>query len=306
MSGGFVARARNKKAVKVTPSAMANTYQQEVTGIVAPEPILAPAARCVGHLVQAIAGNPVMSVMDAPIRLFRHLNVMREELVKEENISEAKRMVEGLTFDTFEESVCAVQYKGIKVIDERYPEGNPKRYPYSKIVNDICDQYKLDDANRSNLQNGELAEESTILNFDIKFNAGKPGLFFYGKFMACNINDKIDFCFMFYRLNFKIAPDIIEQTIVKKFLWFVTGSEKQYDKKEYQMTQKQLKDFQDFFRLRLFKLLGSEIKALADTDPKDDYLSQMQKLDLSSKKNKLDFFKSRKENKESFKTSTKK
>merc|ERR1712174_71031 len=112
-------------------------------------------------------------------------------------------MVEGMSFTKFEESVCAVQYKGLPVIKEMYPEGDPRRYPYIKVVNDICDQYNMDEATRLTLQNGELAEEANMLNFDIKFNAGKPGIFYYGKFMAVNTNDKIGFCFMFYRLGFQ-------------------------------------------------------------------------------------------------------
>merc|ERR1712066_831367 len=122
---------------------------------------------------------------------------------------------------------------------------------------------------KNQVLNAKLCEESNMLNFDIKFNNGLDSFFYYGKFMAVNIGGKIDFCFMFYRLDFKIAPDTLEKTHAKKFLWFTVDTWKTYHNQEVVMDQKQLEDFQNFFRLRLFDLLGGELKGLADTEPLD-------------------------------------
>jgi len=184
-------------------------------------------------------------------------------------LNEAERLVRGLSFDQFEEHVCAVQYKGIPIFNPDLPEDDPERFPFKKVVMDVCAQYKLDEHTQNNLLNAKLCDDSSMLNFDVKFNVGKPGIFYYGKFMAVNINRKIDFCFMFYRLNFKIAPDIIETTHAAKFLWFTVNTWKTNHEKDVVMNQKQIEDFQNYFRLRLFDLLGGEIRGLADTEPLD-------------------------------------
>merc|ERR1712046_86699 len=111
--------------------------------------------------------------MEAPIRLFRHLSAMKEELVESENLSSAKEMVEGLRFEAFEEKVCAVQYKGIKKCDPAIKDpDDPEKYPYVKIVNDTCRHYKLSDDLKEQLCNAKLVEESTLLNCDFKFDSG--------------------------------------------------------------------------------------------------------------------------------------
>jgi len=217
---------------------------------------------------QRVLGNPVMSVMDAPIRLFRHLLAMKEELLERKNLDKAERLVRGMKFSTFEENVCAIQYKGIPVINPA-GENEEEKFPFKKIVEGIITQYQLDDNTKNNLLNAKLCDQSTQLNMDIKFNVGEAGHFYYGKFMACNIGGKIDFCFMFYRLKFQIQADMIEETIAKKFLCFTVGHTKTYKTEEVIMAQADLEDFQNYFRIRLFDLLGGEIKGLADTDPPD-------------------------------------
>jgi hypothetical protein len=229
--------------------------------------IPAPPANHYVAIIQPVPGNPVMSVMQAPIRLFRHLSAMKDELIATKNLSEAESLVNGLKFDHYAEHVCAVQYKGIPICNPALSENDPERLPYQKIITDICEQYKIPDNSKTQLLNAKLCDESSLLNFDIQFGVGQPGVFYYGKFMATNIENKIDFCFMFYRLTFKIAPDVIEHTYAKKFLWFTVGSYKTLETKEVGLNQKQLEDFQNYFRLRIFELLGGELKGLADTEP---------------------------------------
>lgn len=259
MAGGFAAAAgaRLQQELAASPPAAVDNMPANPVGRVA-------------HLVQPVGQeNPVMAVMLAPIRLFRHLKAMHEEILEKKNVSEAERLVRGMKFDRYEEHVCAVQYKGIPVVNPHAPEGDPDRFPYVKIVTDICENYRMDQTTKNNLLNAKLCDEASLLNFDIKFNVGEAGIFYYGKFMAVNIGGKIDFCFLFYRLNFKIAPDVIETTHARKFLWFTVDTYKTYERKDVGMDQKQLEDFQNFFRLRIFELLGGEIKALADTEPLD-------------------------------------
>jgi len=218
------------------------------------------------HGIVPVPDDPIMWIMQAPIRLFTHLQAMKTELQETTNISEAARLVKGMTFDEFCEYVCALQYKGIPVFNPN-AETEEERYPYVKIVRDVCRHYHLDDDVRDSLENARLCEEANMLNFDLKFKAGETGTFYYGKFLAANISGKIDFCFMFYRLKFKIAPDIMETKHVDKFLWFTLKTWKTSSKKEVALSQEDLEDFQNFFRLRMFELLGGEIKGLADTEP---------------------------------------
>jgi hypothetical protein len=264
MAGGFQGQAATMSAN--LSSEVPDGSVVEAENIPAP-----PADRAVRMGIQQVVGNPVMSVMQAPVRLFRHLVCMKEDLVATKNSSEAERLVRGMKFDKFEEHVCALRYQGIPIInpDPHMAHNHPDKMPFVKIVTDIVDQYKLDGTTKNNLLNAKLCEESSMLNFDIKFNVGQPGLFYYGKFMAVNIGGKIDFCFMFYRLNFKIAADIVEHVHAKKFLWFTVGLSKTHDEVKVKMDQALLEDFQIFFRLRLFELLGGELEGLADTEPPD-------------------------------------
>merc|ERR1719251_862727 len=114
---------------------------------------------------------------------------MRDELVESKNMNEAEDLVRGLRFEKYEEGVSAVQYKGLPVCNPKKAENDPDRFPYEKVVNDVCRMYSLDDAVKQQLTNAKLAEESSLLNFDIRFKAGKDGTFYYGKFMAVNIED---------------------------------------------------------------------------------------------------------------------
>lgn len=263
MAGGFAAAA-----IGVMQEALRSEIPDKANAEDIPAP---PAARAARVGIHQVRDNPVMSVMQAPIRLFKHLVCMREELVEQKNVSEAVRLVRGMRFDKYEEHVCACQYKGIPIVnpDPGLPANHPEKFPFQKIVTDVCEQYKLDEHTRQNLLNAKLCDESTMLNFDIKFNVGETGIFYYGKFMAVNIQGKLDFCFMFYRLNYKIAADVIETTHARKFLWFTVDTWRTYHNQEVVMDAKQLEDFQNFFRLRLFDLLGGEIKGLADTEPPD-------------------------------------
>eukprot|EP00438_Fugacium_kawagutii_P002450 Skav209009 [mRNA] locus=scaffold2833:65011:65919:+ [translate_table: standard] len=249
-AGGFADSAKQLDLAGATP--------QNMQCMPAPP---AKAAQEAGMM--AIPGNPGIWVMKAGMRLFDHLSVMKDEIVKSQDLDRARKMVEGLSFDKFEEDSACIYYRGIPVVNSAVPEEHDLRYPYVKVITDICKQYKLHKETRNNLLNGYLAEDFGVLSQDVKFDTGKPGLFYYGKFMVHNMGGKIDFCLMFYKLNYKLKADVIEHTHAKKFLGFTYSTYKSYEDEEVSLSERDIGDFETYYRSRLFDLLGPQIKDLA-------------------------------------------
>lgn len=210
--------------------------------------------------------SPIVSVASAAMKLGKELGVMRTELVKSVNESALKRKIEGFSFDSFDEKAVAARQIGVKLLDKDYEVGNPKREPYTKVITDLCRLYNLPDDVKQNMLNGELAHESHQVHFEFKFTKGKPGNFYFGKFMAINNNKVVDYVFLFYRLGFKISPDSIVHEHAHKFLWFTTHTTYTTEVKEVSLSEKDLTDFKSYFRLKMYKELGEQIKAFQVQD----------------------------------------
>jgi len=213
-----------------------------------------------------VPGAPTISILTAPVKLAKHLAIMRSQTESSVNVSEAKRVVEGFSFNHYDECAVAVRYIGVLLIDKDYPEDDPKRMPFVKIVTDLCKSYDLPDDARDNMLNAELAEESHQVNYDFKFTRGQPGNFYFGKFMAVNTKKKIDMILLFYNLTFRLSPDTIVHTIAHKFLWFTTHHTTRTEEKEIALTEKDIEHFKLFFRLRMYEELNDQIKAFALED----------------------------------------
>lgn len=236
-------------------------------------PVLTPAAQ-MGIIppvsatlpLMPLAGDPIVSVLTVPMKLAKQLGVMREELVKTVNEGELKRKVEGFSFDHFEESAVAVRFIGVALFDRQFPEEDPRREPYTKICTDLCTSYGLPDDVRQNMLNGQLAREMHQLHYEFKFTKGKPGNFYFGKYMALNTGGKIDMVLLFYRLGFKISPDAIIHETAHKFLWWTTHTTYNTELREISLSEKDITDFKNFFRLKMYKELNDQIKAFEVTD----------------------------------------
>lgn len=261
MAGGFTAAAQAKMQEKLENDDIAEAEVTFLDGT--------PSTRvALSHGIVRDPEDSKVWIMAAPIRLFKHLMAMKTELQEKKNVSAAERLVTGMKFLTFREHICAVAYKGIPIYDLNAPIEEEKT-PYVKIIGDVCRNYKLSKEIRDNLENAKLCGESNMINFDISFQTGKEGIFYYGKFLAANIEGKIDFCFMFYRLEFQLAPDTIETIHANKWLCFTTKVWKTTHLEDLILSTKDLENFQNFFRLRMFDLLGGEIRGLADTEPSE-------------------------------------
>jgi len=210
--------------------------------------------------------NPVVSIVNAPLKLLKQLNIMREELVEKVDVSQAEELMSGMQFDEFHENACAVRFIGVRLYDMQFPEGDRRREPYKKIVEDLCEQYALPDDVKNNMLNGELAKEMHQVNFEFKFTKGQPGNFYFGKFMAMNTNSEVDMVMLFYRLGFKLSPKIIASTYAQKFLWFTVGTRTEYTKEEKNLTEKDTDTFKNHFRLKMYAELSDQIKAFALED----------------------------------------
>lgn len=207
------------------------------------------------------SGDAGVWIWRAGTFVLNHLQVIRDEVDKSENLTRAQRLVDGLTFDCFQERASSLIVEGIPVIDPDLPKEDPEAYPYKKIVEDLCKGYKLDIATKMKMLNGKLAKKNTATEFDIHIRTGEPGHFYFAQFLAHNNNGKIDVCFLIYKLYFKIKPDVVTHTNKKKFLWWVTGEYKTYEEKEVAISHQEIKDFDTYFRWRLLDKLGPELKA---------------------------------------------
>lgn len=230
-------------------------------------PVLTPPAE-MGILPPALPNlplkptlNPVVSVQTAPMKLAKQLGVMRTELVSRVNEGELKREVEGFSFEDFDEKAVAVRYVGVALYNAQYPEGDLRREPYKKICTDLTRLYSLPEDVMQNMLNAELAREAHQVHYEFKFTKGKPGHFYFGKFMAVNTKSEIDMILLFYRLDFKINPDTIVHEYAHKFLWWTTHTTYSTTLKEVVLTEKEKNKFQDYFRLKMYKELSEQIRA---------------------------------------------
>jgi len=211
--------------------------------------------------------NAIVRVLKAPLKLWKHLDIMREELIQSENKSEIAEIINGMSFDTYDENACVVRYLGVKLLDKQFPVGDPRRQPYNKLVEDICEQYSVPEATKTTMSNGCLAKESHQLDFEFKFSKGKPGNFYFGKYMAQNVGGgEVDLIFMCYRLGFKFTADEINHTYQIKFLGFTTGKRNKIEYKEKALTEKDKKNFEAHFRFCMFEKLGRQLKGFAEED----------------------------------------
>merc|ERR1712110_235307 len=143
----------------------------------------------------------------------------------------------------------------------RFDESDPRREPYTKICNDLQQSYSLPDDVKHNMLNAELCKNTSQVHYEFKFTRGKPGQFYFGKFMAVNLDDEIDMILLFYRMDFKITADTIRTEEAHKFLWWTTHTTYTTELKEVNLTEKLKNKFQDYFRLKMYKELGDQIKA---------------------------------------------
>lgn len=145
----------------------------------------APPAQAAG--MTPISNNEGMwlaTMAPTMMNLCKHLEIMKDEVVRSENLDLAQRLICGMSFDQFEEDATSRFFSGIPIVDDSKCEGDPLRYPYVHLIESICKKHNLDEKTKSTLLNGNLATDSSVMSCDIRFNVGKPGLFYYGKFMA--------------------------------------------------------------------------------------------------------------------------
>merc|ERR1719193_2897686 len=198
----------------------------------------------------------------ASIKMMNHLNILHKDLIKTQNMSRITEIINGMSFDHYHESACVVRYMGVKLIDRQFPKDDPQRQPYIKIVNDLCMTYNIPESTKKTMLNGYLAKEAHQLDFEFKFTKGKPGNFYFGKFMAQNNGGgEVDLIFFCYRLGFKLSADEVKKTFRRKFLCFTLGTHEKISYVQKALTEKDKKNFEVHFRLRMFEKLGRQLKS---------------------------------------------
>jgi len=205
--------------------------------------------------------HPTVQILTAPAKLAKQLGIMHTELVSKVNETELKEKFEGKCFDNFDENAVAVRFMGVKLIEPAYPKGDERREPYKKIVNDLGEQYGLPPDTVKNMLNGALADEFHQVCFDFKFTKGAPGNFYFGKFMAANIGGKIDMIMLFYRMHFQLSQHRITEEHKHKFLWFTVGTSYTTRLEHQHMSEQQIEEFKNYFRLKMYHQLGDQMRA---------------------------------------------
>jgi len=245
---------------------LAETSRKEGQSITPSEELGVEALVC-QQLVKVLQPvNTITSVVTVATKLLKCLLIMQEELLSTVDETAIKEAMSGLQFDDFQESACAVRFMGVKLVDSQFDKDDRRREPYKKIVTDLCAQYVLPEDVKQNMLNGELAKESHQVNFEFKFTKGKPGQFYFGKFMAQNTEGTMDMVMLFYRLGFKFSPHIIKSTYAQKFLWFTVGTKTILTSEEKNLTEEDTQTFKTHFRLKMFKELAGQIKVFALED----------------------------------------
>ena len=175
-----------------------------------------------------------------------------EERTKD--LTAANELIQGLTFDQFDENISCRVARGILLGD------------YPTLVENFMRRFSAPVEVKESLLEAEFVEDMMENLFNFKFKKGKTGRYVYGRVATVKDGDKIDIAYSVYTLDFKLSPSVIQHTRKTKFLWFTTGEVVWQEDKERDLSMKNKDDLQQDFMTKAISKFRSEYAALIDAE----------------------------------------
>ena len=133
------------------------------------------------------------------------------------NLTAAEEYVRSLKFDVLNEIIVCDIMTGTTLAD------------FETVVNSISGLLSpigFPDYVYQSIVGGKFAEVNEELIRDFRYSKGEAGHFMYGRFATVKPDDAtINLAYSVYHLEFKLPPQVIEDTRKNKFLGFTNGTE---------------------------------------------------------------------------------
>ena len=175
-----------------------------------------------------------------------------EHVVLRQNLTEAEELVNGLSFDFYQERFSCKRLTKIKLND------------FETVVNRIATRNNIPQDKKEEILDGKYAQENEAYIKEFVFEKGnEPGRLCYGRVLTIKReDDTIDMAYVIYYLEFKLSPNRIEETKQKCFLGFVYGTETVVRYEHRTFREEEQNRITTFYRAKALKGLQAEYGAL--------------------------------------------
>ena len=177
--------------------------------------------------------------------------------VEQTSVTAAEELVNGLTFDRYNEKIYCQILTKIKETD------------FETVVNRISSRYQIPDEIQGAIMDGQYsgdANQAVVREF--KFQKGGPGKVLYGRTVSFKREDStIDLAYVFFYLDFKLSPSKIEERHRKQFLFITYGEHTLVRFEERNLSEKDKEHISDVYRAKAlegFKQEYPELESVRD------------------------------------------
>jgi hypothetical protein len=132
-----------------------------------------------------------------------------------EDLTAAAKLVQGLTFDIFNDKISCEEQREILLAD------------FSTVIEKFARRFSSPADVKDSLLEAQYHKDMTEIVKNFKFENGETGRFVYGKVATIKQGSKIDMAYSVYTLDFKLTPT------VRRHKWKHTHRHKNKHKKKH-------------------------------------------------------------------------
>ena len=180
------------------------------------------------------------------------LDSFTSEDIKETDLTAAEELVQGLSFDKYNEQISCKILTKIKLED------------FETLVSLIVTRYEIPTDIKERILDGQYAEVNQEVFKNLNSRKVPLGVFFMaGSPPTLKYEDStIDLAYVFFFLEFKLSPKKIEEQRRKKFVFITYGSRTVVRFEERNLSEKDKEHISDFYRIKALKGFKKEFPAL--------------------------------------------
>jgi hypothetical protein len=113
-----------------------------------------------------------------------------------EDLAAAAKLVQGLTFDIFNDKISCEEHREILLAD------------FSTVIENFARRFSIPADVKDSRLEAQYHKDMAEIVKNFKFENGETGRFVYGKVATIKQGSKIDMAYSVYTLDFKLAPTV--------------------------------------------------------------------------------------------------
>ena len=122
--------------------------------------------------------------------------ISQDEEQSPESLTAAAKLVQGITFDIFNDKISCEEQREILLTD------------FSTVIENFARHFSIPADVKNSLLAGQYHDEMAKFVQTFKFENGETGRFVYGKVATIKQGNKIDMAYSVYTLDFKLASTV--------------------------------------------------------------------------------------------------